>query len=82
MPVSAEEIRQAYRAAIKALPCPHCAETYTDDAIAWSEAWSEGRRDALQALGRDERDGPIKLKCALCGGYALTDAFFSAPRRA
>ncbi len=80
MPVSAEEIRQAFRDRLKALPCPHCGRAYTDRAVEWCEAWLEGRRDLMRELGRDARDGPIKLKCEACGDYAMTNAFFAAPK--
>lgn len=80
MAVSAEEIRRAFREKIKTLACPHCDTTYTDFACDWSEAWSEGRREAIRELGYDERDGPVKLKCELCGGAALTDVFLTPPK--
>lgn len=80
MPISAEEIHRAFRESIKTLSCPHCATDYTDYACDWSEAWSEGRREAIRELGHDERDGPVKLKCELCGGKALTDVFSTPPK--
>lgn len=82
MPVSAEEIRLAFRAGLKTLSCPHCEIGYSDYAVDWSEAWLHGRRDAMHDLGKEERDGPVKLKCELCDGFALTDAFLSPPRKA
>ncbi len=67
---------------LKTLSCPHCALTYTDCAVEWTEAWLEGRRDAMRDLGYEERDGPVKLKCELCGGVALTNVFGSPPEAA
>jgi len=63
---------QGFRDRIKTLSCPHCATEYTDFAIDWSEAWLEGRHDAMRDFGTTERDGPVKLKCELCGGKAVT----------
>lgn len=80
MPVSPEEVRQAFRDRLKTLRCPHCDAPYTDSAVAWCEGWLQGRRDALRDLNRQERDGPIKLKCEACAGQATTNAFFSAPK--
>ena len=77
MGVSAGELRQAFHDRLKTLSCPHCALTYTDYAVEWAEAWLEGRRDAMRELGYEERDGPIKLKCELCGGVASTNVFGS-----
>lgn len=82
MPVSAAEIRLAFREKLKTLSCPHCDTAYTDFACDWSEAWSQGRREAIRELGHDERDGPIKLKCELCDGAALTNVFLTPPQRA
>ena len=82
MGVSAEEVRRAFRDMLKTLSCPHCALTYTDCAVEWTEAWLEGRRDAMRDLGYEERDGPVKLKCELCGGVAFTNAFGSPPEAA
>ena len=80
MPASPEDIRAAFNAKLKTLRCPHCAAAYTDFAIAWYGAWSEGRRDVLRALTRQERDGPVKLKCESCGGRAMTNAFLGPPK--
>lgn len=80
MPVSAEDVRKAFNEKMKTLACPHCGTGYTDYAVTWSEAWREGRRDAQRELGAQERDGPVKLKCAACGGTGMTNAFLSAPR--
>jgi uncharacterized C2H2 Zn-finger protein len=78
VPVSREEVDQAYRARIKTLSCPHCGAAFTDYAVDWSKAWLQGRRDALRELNRQERDGAIKLQCEACGEQAQTDVFFSA----
>ena len=51
MGVSAEEVRRAFRDMLKTLSCPHCALTYTDCAVEWTEAWLEGHRDAMRDLG-------------------------------
>lgn len=75
MPVSAEDIRKAFNEKLKTLACPHCGAGYTAFAASWSEAWREGRREAIQELGFDERDGPVKLRCEACGGKAMTNAF-------
>jgi len=79
MNTSAAEVEKAYREALKALTCPHCNTEYTDYAAEWSDAWREGRRDTLREVDKEERDGPVKLKCELCGGLALTNAFLTAP---
>jgi hypothetical protein len=52
---------------IKAHVCPGCGAAFTNAALAWMDAWSEGYRDALLCLRVDQRDGPVKLKCAYCG---------------
>lgn len=80
MPISAEEIRREFNVKLKTLACPHCNEPYTDYAVDWAHAYLEGRRDALNDLSRTERDGPIKLKCELCGGQAFTNAFLTPPK--
>ncbi|ANP47304.1 hypothetical protein [Candidatus Viadribacter manganicus] len=79
MGISAEEIRQAFRDQLKTLACPHCDTGYTDYAVTWSEAWLEGRHDAMRELGANERDGPVKLRCDLCGGAAVTSVFCTPP---
>lgn len=80
MPISAEEIRRAFNEKLKTLACPHCQTEYTDFSVEWTEAWLQGRRDAMNDLGTTERDGPIKLKCELCGGQALTNVFLTPPK--
>ena len=76
---SREEIFKAFREKAKTLRCPHCDTEYTDVAVDWCDAWLEGRRDTLEELRFDERDGPIKFKCELCGGTAWSNAFLSPP---
>lgn len=80
MAISAQEIRQAFHDQIRTLACPHCETNFTDFAVEWCEAWLDGRREAMRDLGREERDGPVKLKCELCGGAALTDVFLTTPK--
>lgn len=80
MPATPDEIRRAFRDRIEALSCPHCNAAYTGRAADWCEAWLEGRRDAMRERDAHERDGAIKLQCEKCGGQAMTNAFFSAPR--
>jgi len=80
VPISAEEIRHAFNEKLKTLACPHCATEYTDYSVEWTQAWLQGRRDAMHDLGTTERDGPVKLKCELCGGQALTNAFLTPPK--
>lgn len=79
MPVSFDEVRKAFNDKLKTLSCPHCDAAYTDHAVEWTEAWLEGRRDAMRELGGNERDGPVKLKCGLCGGQAMTSSFLTPP---
>ena len=78
--ISAADVERAFREELKALSCPHCDSRYTDYAATWSDAWREGRLDAQRELDRVGRDGPLKLKCELCGGKALSDAFLSPPK--
>ena len=80
--VSAEEIKRAFRSTIKAIPCPGCGLTYTDAAVDWGDAWREGRRDLMDEQGWDERDGPYKLKCELCGHRAWLNIFARSVRSA
>lgn len=80
MPISADEVHREFNVKLKTLACPHCGELYTDFAVEWLHAYLEGRRDALNDLGTTERDGPIKLKCELCGGQALTNVFLTPPK--
>ena len=67
MSMSAQKIHQAFRARVKTLDCPMCDIAYSDAALDWAEAWLEGRRDLMDENGWQERDGPYKLRCELCG---------------
>jgi hypothetical protein len=75
MSMSAQEIHQAFRARVKTLVCPMCDVAYSDAALDWAEAWQEGRRDLMQENGWQERDGPYKLCCELCGHRVWLDYF-------
>lgn len=81
MATSTDTIRKAFADKLKTLKCPYCELAYTDYAVDWSEAWMEGRRDTLRDVGMNERDGPAKLKCELCGQLAMTNAFLSPPQK-
>lgn len=70
-----EEMRASFVKMIKSIPCPNCGLEYTDYAVEWGEAWSEGRRDCMDETGFSERDGPYKVKCELCGSKALINYF-------
>lgn len=72
---SAQQIRQAFRERIKTLHCPYCDVAYSDPALDWAEAWQEGRRDLMIENGWQERDGPYKLRCELCGHRAWLNYF-------
>ena len=50
--VTAEEIAVAFREMVKWIPCPNCAEAFTDAAVDWGDAWSEGRRAATAMRNR------------------------------
>ena len=67
---SASEIKAAFGEAVRRVPCPQCSTPFSDAALAWGEAWQEGRRDLMRELRRDERDGPYKLRCDVCGSRA------------
>lgn len=70
-----EEVFASFSALIQSLECPACAQTFTETAVAWGEAWSAGRREALQELGLTERDGPYKVKCEYCGAHSFINYF-------
>lgn len=70
-----EELAASFRSMVKRIACPHCSNRYTDAAVDWGEAWSEGRRDRMAELGDQERDGPYKVKCELCGERGWIDYF-------
>jgi hypothetical protein len=73
--VTREESEKAFREMVKSLRCPSCGVEFSDLAVDWGESWSEGRRDLLRELQRDERDGPYKVKCELCDHRSLIDYF-------
>lgn len=66
---------QAFLAKFTALTCPECGENYTEEALEWARAWVEGRLDLWEELGKQERDGPFKIKCAWCDQRAYLDYF-------
>jgi hypothetical protein len=70
-----EKIEQAFRERMKTLHCPNCGLGYTDFAVDWYYAWREGLRDEIIESERASRDGPLKLKCELCGHRVWTDVF-------
>jgi transcription elongation factor Elf1 len=71
----AQEQRQAFRDRVKTLRCPHCDVEFSDAALDWAEAWLEGRSDLMQEDGWQERDGPYKLCCELCGQRSWLNYF-------
>jgi len=73
--VTADDVKRAFRDMVKAIQCPSCGLEFTDAAVDWGEAWSEGRRDSLVEVGMQERDGPYKVKCELCGTRSLINYF-------
>lgn len=75
MPVPAEEVERAFNALVKSLRCPHCDVEFSDYAVDWGWAWCEGRQDRLREEGLEERDGPFKLRCELCGLRSWLDYF-------
>lgn len=70
-----EEVFASFSALIQSIECPACGQTFTETAVTWGEAWSAGRREALQELGLEERDGPYKVKCEYCGADAFINYF-------
>ena len=72
---SGDDVEIAFREMVKALHCPHCDLEFTDQAVEWGWAWCEGRRDLMHEQGQDERDGPFKLKCELCGHRSWLNYF-------
>lgn len=72
---TAEEVFAAFRAMVIGISCPHCAEPFTDAAVDWGDAWCEGRRDTLAECDTQERDGPYKVKCELCGERSWINYF-------
>ena len=72
---SREEVEKAFREMVTSLKCPTCHEGFTDFAVTWGDAWLEGRTDLLREEDRQERDGPFKLKCELCGSRSWLNYF-------
>lgn len=72
---SGAEVERAFREMVKSLACPGCGVEFTDHAVEWGDAWLEGRIDLLREEGWQERDGPYKLKCELCGHRSWLDYF-------
>jgi uncharacterized C2H2 Zn-finger protein len=72
---TAAQADEQFSAKVRQLRCPDCGLEFTDAAVDWSDAWWEGRLDLLKALGRDERDGPCKLRCEKCGHRSWLDYF-------
>lgn len=70
-----DEIEQAFCDMVKSLQCPGCELEFTEYAVDWGFAWCEGRRDLMDEHGWQERDGPFKLKCELCGHRSWLNYF-------
>lgn len=70
-----DEVANAFRTMVKSLTCPHCELEFTDYAVDWGDAWVEGRLDLMAEEGWQERDGPYKLKCELCGKRSWLNYF-------
>jgi hypothetical protein len=76
------EVDEAFRKLVKSIRCPSCEVEFSDWAADWADAWVEGRRDLMRETGHDERDGPLKVKCELCGHRAWIDYFGRTARSA
>jgi hypothetical protein len=72
---SRAEVEQAFRDMVTSLQCPACELEFTDFAVEWGRAWYEGRMDLMAEQSWQERDGPFKLKCELCGHRSWLDYF-------
>lgn len=73
--ITRSEIDQAFRDMVTSLCCPACELEYTEFAVEWGRAWYEGRKDLMDEQGWQERDGPFKLKCELCGHRSWLNYF-------
>ncbi len=73
--VTRQEIEAAFRERVKSIVCPNCELEFTDFAVDWGNAWLEGRLDLMNENGWQERDGPYKIKCELCGKRFWLDYF-------
>jgi hypothetical protein len=69
------EVEASFREMVKSLRCPSCDLEFTDFALIWGDAWLEGRHDLMVEDGGQERDGPYKLKCELCGHRSWLNYF-------
>jgi len=76
------DVHAEWRAMVKSLRCPGCDLEFTDFAVDWGDAWMEGRIDLMNEQDWQERDGPYKLKCELCGHRSWLDYFNSSVRSA
>lgn len=72
------EVEAAFRAAVTSCVCPACGLEFTDAAVEWGMAWSEGYTDCIRDRGSDIRDGPFKLKCEMCGRRSMYNIFAKA----
>ena len=72
---SAEDVSASFRAMLQSLECPNCKTNFTEWSCDWADAWHEGRRDLMRENGEQERDGPCKIKCELCGERSWVNYF-------
>lgn len=77
-----DDVDEAFREMVKELQCPGCELEFTDFAVEWGWAWCEGRRDLMTEEGWQERDGPFKLKCELCGHRSWLNYFSKSVKSA
>lgn len=73
--MTSDDVENAFRDMVTAIQCPHCELEFTDFAVEWGRAWREGRFDLMEEHGWQERDGPFKLKCELCGKRSWLNYF-------
>lgn len=73
--ITRAEVDQVFRDMVKSLCCPTCEVEFSDYAVEWADAWREGRFDLMEENGWQERDGPVKLKCELCGSRSWLNYF-------
>jgi hypothetical protein len=76
------QLQQDFRERVKLLHCPVCDLAFTDAALDWAEAWLEGRLDLMRENNWQERDGPYKLRCELCGQRSWLNYFSWSVRSA
>ncbi len=77
-----EKVNASFRAMVKRIACPHCAEPFTDGAVDWGDAWTEGRFDLLRESGTSECDGPVKVKCEWCDEKSWINYFAETATKA